>query len=51
MGGILNGNKDGGVTQLGPDGILRGKNYYFQVSEDAADGKQIDDSHILVLMY
>ncbi|KAI9770815.1 MAG: hypothetical protein M1839_003041 [Geoglossum umbratile] len=37
--GFLTEIRTGGAAQVGPDGILRGKNYYFRVSEDAADEK------------
>ncbi|KAI9771266.1 MAG: hypothetical protein M1840_002236 [Geoglossum simile] len=35
--GFLTETRTGGAVQAGPDGILRGKNYYFRVSEDASD--------------
>jgi hypothetical protein len=40
--GFLAETKTGGPAPVGPDGILCGKNYYFRVSEDAADGKQTE---------
>jgi hypothetical protein len=36
---------------VSPDGILRGNNYYFRVSEDAADGKQTESARIVVLIF
>ena len=49
--GFLTETRTGERAHVGPDGILRGNNYYFRVSEDAADGKQTDSSRILMLMY
>jgi hypothetical protein len=49
--GFLTELRTGEPAQVGPDGILRGKNYYFRVSKDATDGKQTDSFHILVPMY
>lgn len=37
--GFLTETRTGERALVGPDGILRGNNYYFRVSEDAADDK------------
>jgi hypothetical protein len=48
--GFLTETRTGGRARVDPDGILRGKNYYFRVSEDVADGKQTESSRIFVLI-
>lgn len=40
--GFLTETQTGDRTEIGPDIILRKKNYYFRVSENAADGKQVN---------
>jgi hypothetical protein len=49
--GFLTETRTGARASFGPDGILRRNNYYFRVSEDAADGKQTESSRILILVY